>query len=73
LGQENLENARAFVPYKSLVFCFIDEIFSIHAKYNPITINVLERIAERLGVDSRFEAYRVSDLLTKYQDVRPKS
>jgi len=47
----------------------VSAIFSIRSKYNPTTINVLERIAKTLGLESRFEAYGVSDFLAKYKDI----
>ena len=71
LGEDNLANARGFTPYKSIVFCVIDAIFSIRAKYNPTTINVLDRTAKALKLESRFEPYKVSDFLNLYENEQP--
>ena len=72
LGEDNLANAKGFVPYKSIVFCVIDAIFSIRAKYNPTTINVLNRTAKALGLKSRFEVYSLSDFLKLFGNERPE-
>ena len=66
LGEKNLANATGFIPYKSIVFCVIDAIFSIRAKYNPTTINVLERTANALGLKSRFDECSVTYFLKTY-------
>ena len=63
LGQRNFVNANVSIQYKSIVFCVIDAIFSIRAKYNPTIINVLDRTANVLGLHSRFDKYKVSDFL----------
>jgi len=72
LGEENLSKAKGFVPYKSIVFCVIDAIFSIRARYNPTTINVLDRTAKALGLESRFEYYNVNDFLSFCENEKPE-
>ena len=67
LGEKSLSNAKGFTPYKSIVFCVIDAIFSIRAKYNPTTINVVERTAKAFGLTSRFDDCTVSDFTHKYR------
>ncbi len=69
LGEKKLENAEGFVPYKSIVFCVIDSIFSIRAKYNPTTINVLERVALTLELKSRYDEYKVTDFINRYEKI----
>ena len=69
LGEKNLANATGFTPYKSIVFCVIDAIFSIRTKYNPTTINVLERTAKDLGLNSRFDEFRVNDFIDHYGNI----
>lgn len=68
LGEQNLANAKEFIPCKSLVFCVIDSIFSIRAKYFPTTINVLERTANALKLESRFDECGVRDFLDVYEN-----
>lgn len=67
LGEKSLSNATGFMPYKSVVFCVIDAIFSIRSKYNPTTINVLDRSAKAFGLNSRFDELIVSDFVDKYR------
>lgn len=72
LGDENLSNGRGITPYKSILFCVIDAIFSIRAKFNPTIINVFERTANVLGLKSRFEYYSASDFLKMYGNEKPE-
>jgi len=67
LGERSLSNATGFMPYKSVVFCIIDAIFSIQSKYNPTTINVLDRTAKTFGLYSRFDELVISDFIDKYR------
>jgi hypothetical protein len=68
LGEQNLENAQRSRPYQSIVFCVIDAIFSIRAKYHQSTLKVLDRTAKALGLASRHEEYEVSVFLSEYKD-----
>lgn len=73
LGEDTLANAKGFIPYKSIVFCVIDAIFSIRAKYNPTTISVLNRTAKALELKSRFEPFKVTEFLSRYENEKAEA
>jgi hypothetical protein len=72
LGEQNLENSQRSRPYQSIVFCVVDAIFSIRAKYHQSTLKVLDRTANALGLTSRHEEYEVSVFLSEYKDMSPE-